>query len=65
MRNTITLAWLNGRLSGMADPETYPTLESMLGEEKPEPEAEPEPGAEHVGAQLWIMFLNRGRGHAD
>jgi len=45
----------------MADPKTYPSLADMLGEEEPEQEPEPEPGSEHVGAQLWIMFLNRDR----
>ena len=40
----------------MIDPDKYPTLEEMLGEE-PEPEAEP--GAEHVGAKLWVMWLNQ------
>ena len=59
VRNVITGSWLNGRLV-MADQKTYPSLEEMLGEE-PEPEGdyEPEPGAEHIGAKLWIMYLNR------
>ncbi len=54
----ITGSWLNGRLSGMIDPNKYPSLEEMLGEE-PQAEPEPEPGAEHVGARLWVMWLNR------
>ena len=60
-RNVVTGAWLNGRLSGMIDPENYPSLEEMLGEEK-QAEPELEPGAEHVGAKLWVMWLNRKRG---
>lgn len=42
----------------MIDPNKYPSLEEMLGEE-PQAEPEPEPGAEHVGARLWVMWLNR------
>ncbi|MBY8335207.1 hypothetical protein [Qipengyuania pacifica] len=45
----------------MIDPENYPSLEEMLGEEK-QAEPELEPGAEHVGAKLWVMWLNRKRG---
>ena len=42
----------------MIDPDTYPSLEEMLGEE-PQQETEPEPRAEHIGAKLWVMWLNR------
>lgn len=58
MRHILTGVWLNGRLSGMADPKTYPTLNEILGDEA-EPDAEPEPGSEHAGAKLWLMYLNR------
>lgn len=55
-------AWLGGLLGGSADPKTYPPLSDLIGEE-PEPESEPDAPpdeeAAHVGAKLWIMFLNR------
>ncbi|MBH9537528.1 hypothetical protein [Novosphingopyxis sp. YJ-S2-01] len=58
-KRMITGAWLAGRLGGMADPKTYPTLESLLGD-MPEPEPEElEPEERHVGAKLWVMLLNR------
>lgn len=58
MRHILTGVWLNGRLSGMADPKTYPSLQELLGDEREE-EVDPEPGTEHAGAKLWIMYLNR------
>lgn len=59
----ITAVWLNGKLSGMADPESYPTLSELLGDPDPDPEpddTEVEPEAQHIGARLWVMHLNRG-----
>ena len=44
----------------MADPKTYPTLDEILGDDAG-PDAEPEPGSEHAGAKLWLMYLNRGK----
>ena len=59
-RNLIAGVWLNGRLSGMADPKTYPALEDLLDDGvEPELEGETETGTENIGAKLWIMFLNR------
>lgn len=61
-RRMITGAWLMGQLGGMADPETYPALEDLLGMEPEEPEEEPSPEAAHIGARLWIMHLNSRKG---
>lgn len=64
IRNVITGAWVNGQLSGMADPNTYPALGTLLGQmlgddTETEAETDSEPGADTIGAKLWIMFLNR------
>lgn len=59
-KRMITSAWLTGRLGGMADPETYPALEQLLGNEEQQEEPKQEnPEARHAGARLWLMFLNR------
>lgn len=52
-------AWLGGLLGGMADPKTYPALSAIL-DDAPEPEPEEvDPETAHVGAKLWVMWLNK------
>lgn len=62
-KHAILGAWLSGRLGGMADPKSYPELSSLLGEEEQQADAsesdDEDPEAAHVGAKLWIMFLNK------
>jgi hypothetical protein len=48
-------AWLGGQLGGMADPRTYPSLESLLGEDKPK--KKPEPGEASANAKAWGVWL--------
>lgn len=59
-RNAAYTGWLTGRLSGMADPATYPSFAMLIGIEAPEESEEPDPEAKGVGARLWIMRLNKG-----
>lgn len=66
LRHVITGAWFNGRFGGMADPKTYPSLTEVLEQVFADPveaagDDELDPEAEHVGAKLWIMYLNRGK----
>ena len=62
-KHTILGAWLSGRLGGMADPKSYPELSALLGEDEVQadeaPSEDEDPDAAHVGAKLWIMFLNK------
>lgn len=58
-KRTMMGAWLGGLLGGMADPKTYPALSTILDDE-PEPEPEElDSEAAHVGAKLWVMWLNK------
>ncbi len=52
-------AWLNGLLS-QADPRSYPTLDSILGSDKPKPKIESDPAEAANNARLWGMWLRSG-----
>lgn len=49
-------AWLGGLLSGNVDPKTYPKIETLLGEERVEPEAN-DPAEASNNARMWGVWL--------
>jgi len=56
-RNHVIGAWMTGLLAGMADPKTYPELNTLLEpEDKPEP-APADPAEASSNARAWGAWL--------
>lgn len=55
-QNHVVTAWLTGLLGGMADPKTYPKLETLIGKEK-KTERTADPAEASNNARLWGMAL--------